>query len=79
MNEHYTAEDFILVFKTNIHTKRALRLLEPLLNAHQQILKWTVDLTDIDNVLRIESVQPECAPVIELVTQAGFRCEELTE
>jgi hypothetical protein len=79
MNEHYIADDFVLVFKTNIKSKWALRALAPLLNAHHYILNWSVDLADIDRVLRIEATRPDCAPVIALVTQAGFHCEELTD
>lgn len=46
-------------------------------NGEPLILKWNVDLLDIDKVLRIET-PGVAAPVIEkLVKKAGYYCEEL--
>jgi hypothetical protein len=42
-------------------------------------MKWSVDLSDIDNVLRIESDDPDHSRVIEIVRNAGFFCEELVD
>ncbi|GGB81277.1 hypothetical protein GCM10011325_05930 [Dyadobacter sediminis] len=48
-----------------------------MLNACPEIINWHVDITDIDNVLRIESTHPDCLSVIEKIKQAGYMCEEL--
>lgn len=69
----------ILVFKTNLQFKKDIRLLEPVLNQTVGILRWNVDREDIDKVLRIEtnSLQPQ--EIINLVTRAGYVCEELPD
>jgi hypothetical protein len=79
MKNNYTTEEFVLVFRTNINRKKDVRSLSPLLNACAGITRWNVDLSDIDNVLRIEATHPDCRRVIELVQKAGYACEELTD
>ena len=79
MNEDNFTEEFVLVFRTNINSKRHVKSISRLLDGQTGILKWNVDLSDIDNVLRVEVSKPDCAPVIALVRQAGYACEELTD
>ena len=43
----------ILIFKTTIKSKKSVRAIKPLLDAHPLISGWSVDLDDIDKVLRI--------------------------
>jgi len=68
----------VLVFKTNLH-HRDLKVIEPVLNAETKIIKWNVDLTDIDNVLRIESHVLHTDHVIKILINEGFECEELVD
>ncbi|MCF2446393.1 hypothetical protein L0657_20715 [Dyadobacter sp. CY345] len=68
----------VLVFKTNLH-HRDMKKIEPALNSEAKIISWNVDLTDIDNVLRIESNVPHTDHVIALLTSEGFQCEELID
>ncbi|TLU96324.1 hypothetical protein [Dyadobacter sediminis] len=77
MNDNLLNQAFILVFRTSINRKKDVRLLMPMLNACPEIINWHVDITDIDNVLRIESTHPDCLSVIEKIKQAGYMCEEL--
>lgn len=66
----------ILVFKTDIcepHRAKAL------LDAEPAIQRWTVDTEDIDNVLRIEGTGLAPERVIDLLTCAGFFCDELPD
>ncbi|KAA0993132.1 hypothetical protein [Dyadobacter aurulentus] len=79
MNEDNFTEEFVLVFRTNINSKRHVKSISRLLDGQTGILKWNIDLSDIDNVLRVEVSKPDCAPVIALVQQAGYACEELTD
>ena len=44
----------ILVFKTDIRNRKKMNEIAPHLESIQGIIKWNVDLKDIDNVLRIE-------------------------
>jgi len=70
----------LLIFKTDIGTKSKLRGVKPVFNNHTTIKKWTVDMEDVDNVLRIEAVEPiDETQVIGLMEQRGFRCEVLTD
>lgn len=43
----------IIVLKTDIQSERMLRLVSPLFDTHNAIIKWSVDLEDCDNVLRV--------------------------
>ncbi|HMH23926.1 MAG TPA: hypothetical protein VK563_19205 [Puia sp.] len=69
----------VLVFKTNIRYKKDLSRVAPLLKAEQKIQCWNVDLGDIDKVLRIEAEELTTGQVTQLIQQAGFKCEELTD
>lgn len=78
METQYQDNKHILVFKTNLHF-RDMKHIEPVLNADSMIIRWNVDLTDIDNVLRIESHLPQTAHVIAILKKQGFHCEELVD
>jgi hypothetical protein len=69
----------ILVFKTDIHFKKDIKRIEPVLNAHPAIFKWNIDTNDIDNVLRVESAAGNPATVIDLINEKGYFCEELPD
>ncbi len=69
----------ILIFRTNIRDKKDLARVAPFLRSERRIRYWTVDLGDIDKVLRIESEQLTIGQVSRLVQQQGFDCEELTD
>jgi hypothetical protein len=69
----------ILIFRTNIRDKKDLARVAPFLRSEQRIHYWTVDLGDIDKVLRIESEQLSIGQVSRLIQQQGFACEELTD
>ena len=68
----------LLIFKTNIGNKRKLNALKSVFNNHATIKHWTVDMEDIDKVLRIEAVEPlKERDVIDLINARGLRCEVL--
>ena len=68
----------ILVFKTDLKTKKKVREISPCLNNHALIQEWSVDLFDVDNVLRIVTSHPlKEGDVISLVKQYGFYCKPL--
>ncbi|MBC7920723.1 MAG: hypothetical protein H7Z75_06485 [Ferruginibacter sp.] len=67
----------VLVFKTNIRSKRSLRKLGPLFNNLPGIGTWHVDLADREKVLRIESSGIAPTQVIGLLRQLEFECQEL--
>jgi tRNA G26 N,N-dimethylase Trm1 len=67
----------ILLFKTDIRTEGDRRYIGKIME-EQQIEQWTVDLHDIDCVLRIVSPTLKIEEVIQLVVKNGYQCEVLT-
>jgi len=67
----------ILLFKTNIRTEDDKRYIGKIMEEHE-IGQWTVDLDDIDCVLRIVSAVLKHEEVITLVMKNGYTCEVLT-
>ncbi len=69
----------ILVFKTNVEDKKQVHKLYPLLKALQGILRWNIDLQDIDKVLRIEAVSISPRIIETALEKAGYFCKELED
>jgi len=69
----------VLILKTNIRYKKQVKTVAPLLDGQDNISRWNIDLNDIDKVLRIESDDMELTEVVQIIKEAGFHCEELTD
>lgn len=70
----------LLLFRTDIKSKKKVKSLKPMLNNHIDILDWSVDLEDIDNVLRIEaSPNLDEEDIVQLVKSNGFYIKTLTD
>lgn len=69
----------VLVFKTNLLSAKDIWFISPIMGDTPGILKWNVDLHDIDNVLRIETAWLMPEDIIRLVNAAGYICEELPD
>ncbi|HRI23227.1 MAG TPA: hypothetical protein PLZ45_01070 [Ferruginibacter sp.] len=67
----------ILVFKTNLSNAVHINNIMPALNFHPHIVEWNVDLHDCDNVLRIVSKNMQPGEVEQMLSDAGYYCEEL--
>lgn len=69
----------ILVFKTDVRSRKRVTALAPHLQNMKGIIKWNVDLQDVDKILRIEcaSITPDA--IEKILQQAGYYCEELTD
>lgn len=68
----------ILVFKTNVLNKRQANTIGKLLK-NINIMEWNIDLQDIDKVLRIETHTTSAKHIEDIITNAGFKCQELTD
>ena len=79
MKFDHKKQELILVFKTNLADENDVKEITSLLNSADGILKWNVDLSDIDNILRIEAFQLEAFNIIQLMAAAGYSCEELQD
>jgi hypothetical protein len=69
----------ILVFKTDVHNRKKINEIAPHLENIKGIIKWNIDLHDIDNVLRIEAASIPAQLIEEKLQQAGYYCEELQD
>ncbi len=69
----------ILVFKTDARNRKRVNALTPHLENMKGIIKWNVDLQDIDKVLRIECTSISPGVIEKSLQQAGYYCEELTD
>ena len=70
----------LFIFKTDIRTSRQIDRLKPILESHSNITRWTVDMEDIDKVLKVEADTNCCQEeLIKLVKSQGIYCEELPD
>ncbi len=70
----------LLIFETDIKSKKKVKSLKSTFNKHNDILKWSIDLEDIDNVLKIEATTNITeADIIDLVRIHGFYIETLAD
>jgi len=67
----------ILVFKTNVSSKKKVSKVSSLLTSVAAIKGWNFDLDDCDKVLRIEAIDIKPGFVESLLHTAGFNCQEL--
>ncbi|MFA7272683.1 MAG: hypothetical protein WC044_02390 [Crocinitomicaceae bacterium] len=72
--------DHLLIYRTDINTKKRVKMLQPFFDEHPAILRWNVDLQDVDNVLRIEiSDGSHETDIMTYIHMRGLHCEELEE
>ena len=67
----------ILIFRTNINTNTDKLRVKAAIGALPHIKDWSVDMDDIDRVLRVVSHTPQPEQIILLINQAGYQCHEL--
>lgn len=68
----------LLILRTNITNNQKKKIIEPLLDQHPHIKLWSLDLEDIDKVLRVETTKNiQEKDIILLLKQSGFWGEDL--
>jgi hypothetical protein len=67
----------ILIFKTDVSSKKKVSMIAPLLTSFPAIRRWNFDLEDCDKVLRIEATGLNPGSVELLLFKAGFNCREM--
>jgi len=67
----------ILVFKTNIGCVADRQHVVHLLASHPGVHDCSVDIEDVDCVLRVVSTSLGAAQISSLIAGEGFLCEEL--
>ena len=69
----------ILIFKTDISNRWHVSALRQIFSQLQGIKRYTVDVEDIDHVLRVEAQTVQAPQIQGLLSQAGYYCEEMTD
>ena len=69
----------ILVFGTNIKTEKDKQIITEVLNTNKEIQQWSIDLEDIDSVLRVETETLNAQQIIKIISEQDFKCAELSE
>lgn len=68
----------IIILKTDIQSVDKIAELRPVFDNHVGIKKWSIDLEDIDKVLRIEVIPLLTKQdILELMYSCGFQGDEL--
>ena len=67
----------ILVFKTDVTSKKKVSKVSALLTSFPTIQQWNFDLDDCDKVLRIVATDLKPGLVESVLHTAGFNCCEL--
>ena len=70
----------LLIVKTNIENDSKVKTVSKLLGRNPVVLNWSVDMEDVDKVLRVEA-QDELAEeeLIQLLKASGLACEALPD
>ena len=70
----------LLIFRTDIENKNNVKTLKPLFNDHSSIINWSIDLEDVDKVLKVEAIENlNEKDIANLVSLNGFSCESLPD
>lgn len=67
----------ILIFKTNVTSKKKASKIGSLLSSVPTIKQWSFDLDDCDKVLRVVATRLNPDFVESLLQAAGFKCQVL--
>ena len=67
----------ILIFRTNIDTETDKQRIKELMDILPAVECWSVDMDDIDRVLRVVSHTLTMEQLIHLINKAGYQCQEL--
>lgn len=68
----------IHIFKTNIQLITPNCVINQILTNHSDIQEWSIDLEDVDAVLRIVSETLKADEIIKLINATGYECQELS-
>ena len=70
----------LLIFKTNIKTRKNVKIIKSLFEYQSSIINWSIDLEDIDKVLKVNITETLNENDIKnLIKVKGFYCEALPD
>jgi hypothetical protein len=70
----------LLIFRTDIESNNNVNEIKSLFNDQSNIINWSIDLEDIDKVLKVEANESlNENDISKLIGLNGFSCEPLTD
>lgn len=67
----------VLVFRTDASQLTDKTTITAMLGGHPEVAECSLDLEDVDRVLRVVSPSLAAGQIIEIMNQKGFQCQEL--
>jgi hypothetical protein len=67
----------IYIYKTSVNNKIDRRFIARALDPILGETNWTIDLTDEDKVLRVQSKDDNTSLIIDVLSEYGFFCEQM--
>ena len=67
----------IFIYKTSVNNKTDRRFIARALNSILGETNWTIDLTDEDRVLRVQSKDDDASVIVDVLSEYGFLCEQM--
>jgi hypothetical protein len=64
----------VIICYTNIVCNQGVEAIAPALNAIHGMIRWTIDLSDSDKVLRVVAHFDITATVVDIIQASGFQC-----
>jgi hypothetical protein len=68
---------YVFIYKTSVKNKADKEYVANVLDPVLGKTNWTIDLTDEDKVLRVESRDPDAGLIEDLLTAYAFFCEQM--
>ncbi len=69
----------VFVFRTGINNHEHIHRIAPKLNSLSGVHKWSFDLDDHENILRIEAVGISPRSIEDTLSRENYYCEELPD
>ena len=77
---NYKSRTKLFLFKTDIETKNKVKTIKLFLDSHPSVIKWSIDIQNIDNVLKIEAKNDLSKNhIINQIKTQGFYCYPLAD
>lgn len=68
----------VLIFKTDIKVNYKVKIIRHIFKQHRGIIRWTIDMDDVNNVLRIDATDDiNEKDIILLLKSVGYHSKAL--
>jgi len=69
----------VYVFRTGVEKEDDIKKVAPHLNSLKGVYRWTFDLDDSENILRVEAAGVSAGEIESILTRQNCFCEELPD